>query len=163
EVDARLGRVRVVRVWGGFGAGRIVVPALARSQAEGGILQGISYALYEERRLDPQRGAVLTGGLEDYRILGIGDAPEIEVQLDEVKLDGDALRIGARVTVAALAANATVRAHAPGLAAAAGALATPQIRAVATVGGNLLQRARCWYFRHPTIRCFRSGGDDCPA
>jgi xanthine dehydrogenase YagS FAD-binding subunit len=51
----------------------------------------------------------------------------------------------------------------PALAAAATALATPQIRAAATVGGNLLQRNRCWYYRNPHFSCFQTGGDTCPA
>jgi xanthine dehydrogenase YagS FAD-binding subunit len=34
---------------------------------------------------------------------------------------------------------------------------------MATVGGNLLQRSRCWYFRNPRVRCWLKGGDDCPA
>lgn len=79
EVDTRLGRVRPTRMWAGFGVGNIVSPTLARSQATGGILQAISYALYEERRLDPKHGFLLSAGLEDYRIMGISDAPPIEV------------------------------------------------------------------------------------
>ena len=51
----------------------------------------------------------------------------------------------------------------PGLAAAAGGLATPQIRHLATVGGNLAQRSRCWYFRNPHFDCFKKGGSDCPS
>ena len=76
--------------------------------------------------------------------------------------DGGAT-IGALVTIAKLAADARIEAAYPGLAAAAEALATPQIRRVATVGGNLLQRNRCWYFRHPATSCLKKGGTDCPA
>ncbi len=39
----------------------------------------------------------------------------------------------------------------------------PGLRAVGTVGGELLQRTRCWYYRHPHARCLKRGGDDCPA
>jgi xanthine dehydrogenase YagS FAD-binding subunit len=46
---------------------------------------------------------------------------------------------------------------------AARALATPQIRAIATVGGCLLQRTQCPYFRHPEFECFKKGGATCPA
>ncbi|HTE96063.1 MAG TPA: FAD binding domain-containing protein, partial [Bradyrhizobium sp.] len=42
-------------------------------------------------------------------------------------------------------------------------LATPQIRHLATLGGNLAQRSRCWYFRNPHIACLKKGGSDCPA
>ncbi|MCK9869041.1 FAD binding domain-containing protein [Nocardiopsis dassonvillei] len=51
----------------------------------------------------------------------------------------------------------------PALAATARALATPQVRNAATLGGNLLQRNRCWYLRNPAFDCFQTGGDSCPA
>jgi xanthine dehydrogenase YagS FAD-binding subunit len=69
--------------------------------------------------------------------------------------------VGAGTTVATVAREL---AHDyPALALTAAGLATPQVRAMATVGGNLLQRTRCWYFRHPHTSCFKSGGDSCPA
>lgn len=117
EVDTRLGRLRVLRAWGGFGVGRIVSPALARSQAQGGIIQGISYALYEERRLDPRRGFLLSGGLEDYRIMGIGDLPEIHVHFDETgyeKIRGRSVGLGELVTLAPAAAIGNAVFHATG-------------------------------------------------
>lgn len=116
-VDTRLGRVRVEHVWAGFGVGRIVVPLLARSQAQGGIIQGLSYALYEERRLDPARGGVLTGGLEDYRIIGLGDVPEIDVHFYEGGFDnvtGGAVGLGELVTLATPASLANAVFHATG-------------------------------------------------
>lgn len=70
------------------------------------------------------------------------------------------LRIGAGVPIATLAAD---RRAPSGLAAAAGGLATPQIRAVGTVGGNLYQHVRCWYYRNPQFTCLKSGGSTCPA
>ncbi|MFI6800750.1 FAD binding domain-containing protein [Streptosporangium canum] len=73
------------------------------------------------------------------------------------------VRIGALTTVAELAGDVRLRAAHPGLALTAQALATPQIRAVATVGGNLLQRNRCWYYRNPAFSCHQNGGDSCPA
>jgi len=78
------------------------------------------------------------------------------------ELDGG-LRLGALTTIAALAADPLLRAGYPGLAAAAGGLATPQIRRVATLGGNLAQRNRCWYFRNPNFSCLKTGGEGCPA
>lgn len=83
EVDTRLGRTKVLRSFTGVGAGKILTPALARSQVVGGVTQAISYALYEERRLDPRSGMLLTGGLEDYRIAGLGDVGEAEVHFEE--------------------------------------------------------------------------------
>jgi xanthine dehydrogenase YagS FAD-binding subunit len=72
-------------------------------------------------------------------------------------------RIGALVPMATLASDPRLAAAYPGLALSAGALATPQIRAAGTLGGNLLQRNRCWYYRHPATSCLKKGGDDCPA
>ena len=73
------------------------------------------------------------------------------------------LRIGAYTTIAAIAADRSIAAAYPGIAAAAQGLATPQIRHLATLGGNLAQRSRCWYFRNPHIACLKKGGSDCPA
>jgi xanthine dehydrogenase YagS FAD-binding subunit len=73
-----------------------------------------------------------------------------------------AARIGASTSIATIAADARIARAYPGLAAAAGGLATPQIRNLATVGGNLAQRSRCWYFRNPHFDCYRKGGSDCP-
>ncbi|MFG1941313.1 FAD binding domain-containing protein [Nonomuraea sp. NPDC048826] len=76
--------------------------------------------------------------------------------------DGSA-HLGALTTVAEIARDERLRAAYPALALTAEALATPQIRAVATLGGNLLQRNRCWYFRNPAFSCYQNGGDTCPA
>ena len=73
------------------------------------------------------------------------------------------VRIGSLVRVENVAADPAIRAAYRGLSAAAGGLATPQIRAVATVGGALAQRSRCWYFRQPIFSCFKKGGQSCPA
>jgi xanthine dehydrogenase YagS FAD-binding subunit len=74
-----------------------------------------------------------------------------------------AARIGAFATIAAIGADARIAQAYPGLAAAALGLATPQVRHLATLGGNLAQRSRCWYFRNPHIDCLKKGGADCPA
>jgi xanthine dehydrogenase YagS FAD-binding subunit len=78
------------------------------------------------------------------------------------KADGGA-RIGASVTIAAIASDPRLAAGYPGLAATAAGLATPQIRHLATLGGNLAQRSRCWYYRNPDIVCLKKGGAECPA
>jgi xanthine dehydrogenase YagS FAD-binding subunit len=78
-------------------------------------------------------------------------------------LPDGSVRIGALTTIAALAADQRLRAGYPGLTATAGGLATPQIRAAGTIGGNLLQRNRCWYYRNPRFSCHQTGGDGCPA
>ncbi len=71
------------------------------------------------------------------------------------------LRIGAATTLAALAADPLAAARHPALCDAVGAGASPQIRNVATIGGNLLQRPRCWYFRSAAWHCVRKGGEHC--
>ena len=68
-------------------------------------------------------------------------------ELKSITSDGDMLTIGALATLAEVGENATVRAHAPVLAQACLAAASPQIRNRATLGGNLLQKTRCAYFR----------------
>jgi xanthine dehydrogenase YagR molybdenum-binding subunit len=83
EVDTRLGRTRVLGLWQGLSAGKIVCPELARSQVYGAMVQGLSAALYEERRLDENAGWLTTASLEDYRIAGLGDIPPMEVVFDE--------------------------------------------------------------------------------
>jgi xanthine dehydrogenase YagS FAD-binding subunit len=102
-----------------------------------------------------RRSGVSTGPVVD-----IGHRPELS-RLQ--RADDGGLRIGALVTLAQVAADAEVRAGYPGLAAAAGGLATPQIRRVATVGGSLLQRNRCWYYRNPHTDCVKKTGTHCPA
>jgi xanthine dehydrogenase YagS FAD-binding subunit len=102
----------------------------------------------------------LRSGISSGPPIDLGSLPGLD------RLDWDktgAARIGALVPIAALASDPRLASAYPGLASAAGALATPQIRAVATLGGNLLQRSRCWYYRHPAISCLKKGGDDCPA
>lgn len=76
---------------------------------------------------------------------------------------GEGLEIGALVTLTDLERHAEIRAAHTALAEAAAQAATPQLRNAATLGGNLLQRPRCWYFRSPHLRCWRRGGDACPA
>jgi xanthine dehydrogenase YagS FAD-binding subunit len=71
--------------------------------------------------------------------------------------------IGALVTIDALGSSERVQRDYPALAAPAQTLATPQIRSMGTMGGVLCQHTRCWYYRHPHLRCFKNGGDSCPA
>ena len=102
EVDTWLGHVRVLNVHTGIAVGRIAAPALARSQATGSVIQGIGYALYEARETDARSGHVLTSNLEDYRIPGIADTPEIDVHFDEAGFEhvmGGSAGIGEVATV----------------------------------------------------------------
>ena len=83
--------------------------------------------------------------------------------LDQIREEGTGLHIGPMVTLDSLEKNDIVRARYTALAEAAGAAATPHIRNVATVGGNILQRPRCWYFRSEQFHCLRKGGGVCYA
>lgn len=78
EVDTETGRVRVLRVVAAHDSGRIINPRLAESQVEGGIIQGIGYALFEERALDGSLGVPLNPTLHDYKIPTLADLPRIE-------------------------------------------------------------------------------------
>jgi xanthine dehydrogenase YagS FAD-binding subunit len=68
--------------------------------------------------------------------------------LGDVRLDKSAMQLGALVTLAQIEQHADIRSHYRALAEAAAHAATPQVRNAATIGGNLLQRPRCWYFRN---------------
>lgn len=76
---------------------------------------------------------------------------------------GGKLRIEATATLAEIAASPEVRRLAPVLAQAVEWAASPQVRNVATAAGNLLQRPRCWYYRHDQFDCLKKGGPMCYA
>lgn len=79
EVDVETGRVRVLRVVAAHDSGRIINPRLAESQLEGGILQGLGFALFEERVVDGASGLPLNPTMHDYKIPTLADLPAIEV------------------------------------------------------------------------------------
>jgi xanthine dehydrogenase YagS FAD-binding subunit len=96
--------------------------------------------------------------LEPPRVVDLKRIPG----LDEVAASGDgSLRIGALVTLARVAAHAGIRKTHPALARACAEAASPQVRNVATIGGNVLQRPRCWYYRLESYKCVKKGGDLC--
>jgi xanthine dehydrogenase YagS FAD-binding subunit len=106
--------------------------------------------------------------LSERRRSGVSRGPIVDIAPtpDMIGIAWDAsgaARIGASTTIAAIAADARLVAGYPGIAAAANGLATPQIRHIATLGGNLAQRSRCWYYRNPHIDCLKKGGSACPA
>ena len=98
------------------------------------------------------------GLLEPKRVVNLRAVSELGRIVEEK--DGS-VRIGATVTLAQLAAHPAIRARYRALAQAAGNSASPQLRNVATLGGNLLQRPRCWYFRSFEHHCARKGGQTC--
>jgi xanthine dehydrogenase YagS FAD-binding subunit len=114
------------------------------------------------------KAIVKAGGIDLMDRLKEGlDAPSRLVNirvisgLDYVKEESGWLRIGPMTTLAAIAEHPLIRQRYTALADAALKAATPQIRNMATVGGNLLQRPRCWYFRSDQFHCLRKGGDRC--
>jgi xanthine dehydrogenase YagR molybdenum-binding subunit len=78
EVDVETGVVRVLRIVAVHDAGRIINPVLAESQLHGGIIQGLGYALFEERQIDRELGVPLNTNLHDYRIPTMADIPAID-------------------------------------------------------------------------------------
>jgi xanthine dehydrogenase YagS FAD-binding subunit len=81
--------------------------------------------------------------------------------LDRIEADETGLRLGALAPLADIAAHAVIRGTWSALAEGAGSAATPQIRSAGTLGGNLCQRPRCWYFRSEDFHCRKKGGEDC--
>jgi len=96
--------------------------------------------------------------LEPPRVVDIKRIPG----LDAIKVEADgSLKIRAIATLAKVAGHEAVRKTHPALARACGEAASPQIRNVATIGGNVLQRPRCWYYRLESYKCVKKGGDVC--
>jgi xanthine dehydrogenase YagS FAD-binding subunit len=84
--------------------------------------------------------------------------------LDRIAAEPDgSLRIGPLATLAEVAASPAVLATHAALAEACGDAASPQVRNVATLAGNVLQRPRCWYYRLESYKCLKKGGDVCYA
>ena len=90
--------------------------------------------------------------------------------LCDIACTEDTLSIGAMTTLSALASSELISRHCPALAAAALSVASPQIRNMGTLGGNLCQNTRCWYYRYPArlnggspLMCPRKGGGACLA
>jgi xanthine dehydrogenase YagR molybdenum-binding subunit len=109
EVDSWTGVVRATRVLALHDCGRVMNPLTLRSQINGGVILGTSYALMEERVLDNDLGRMLNPNLESYKILGALDVPEIEVVLTEVHTGANntgAVGIGEPATIPTAAAIA---------------------------------------------------------
>lgn len=122
------------------------------------------------RLLSSERHTAIAGGVDVIDLLKLDIiAPATLVNLKNLpELHGiepgsRGLRIGALVTLHEAAEHPFIREHYTAVANAAREAATPQIRNLGTVGGNLLQRPRCWYFRHPDVHCLKKGGDRCYA
>lgn len=88
--------------------------------------------------------------------------------LDYIEEDEKGLKIGAAAKLGDIASSPLVKEGYNALADAAKSVATPLVRNLATIGGNLCQEVRCWYYRYPDeiggrIKCLRKGGDTCNA
>ena len=111
--------------------------------------------------------AILAGGtdvldrikerlLEPRRVVNIKGIPE----LGGIR-NGNGLTIGPLTTMSVLASDDRIAKSYPVLQEAAHAVATPQLRNMGTLGGNLCQRPRCWYYRNSDTPCLKSGGAKC--
>ncbi len=83
--------------------------------------------------------------------------------LSGIKEGGNAVTLGAGAKLAELAAHPLLKKEFPALTESAGDIGGPQIRNMGTLGGNLCQRNRCWYFRDEHVHCLLKGGDKCYA
>jgi xanthine dehydrogenase YagR molybdenum-binding subunit len=117
EVDVETGVARVERVVAVHDCGRPINPLAIESQIHGGIIQGLSYALYENRVLDRKSGAMLNANFETYKIAGSREVPRIEIHLIEEyrgRSSTDAGGIGEPATVATAGAIANAIHNATG-------------------------------------------------
>ncbi len=115
------------------------------------------------------RGWLVGGGQDTYGWLkdrakttdALIDLSGID-SLRGIRQDGDTLEIGAMTTLTEVAENPLVRGQFSLLAEASGIVASPQIRNIGTIGGNVSQDVRCWYYRRG-LSCYRAGGNLCYA
>jgi xanthine dehydrogenase YagS FAD-binding subunit len=120
--------------------------------------------------LAADRGRFLAGGID---VLGEMKeyiaSPPVLVNVKDLPATRDittgkgSWTIGANVTISEIEQHAELKRVFPGLQQAAAEVGSPQIRNVATVGGNLAQHSRCWYYRHRDIHCLKKGGSTCYA
>ena len=103
------------------------------------------------------RGEYAVRAIETYeaylKSTAASDQAQIELRLGELRKS--------LATLAQVASHPRITQLLPALSAAASGAATPQVRQLATVGGNLMQRPRCWYFRSAEYQCLKKGGGEC--
>jgi xanthine dehydrogenase YagR molybdenum-binding subunit len=110
-VDTETGVVKVERVVAVHDCGRPINPKLIESQIIGGVIQGVSYSLYEDRRLDGATGVQLNANIDQYKIVGARETPRVEVHIIEQigrqsSTDARGVAEPANVATAAAVANA---------------------------------------------------------
>ena len=102
-------------------------------------------------------GEIKQGTVRSSRLVGLQSIDNLRGMLFHER----GLLIGAMTTIAEVAEDEHIRSRYAVLAEACDTVATPQIRNVGTLGGNLCQRPRCWYYRSPLFDCLKKGGDKC--
>jgi xanthine dehydrogenase YagS FAD-binding subunit len=116
-------------------------------------------------------GAVSMGGGTDLLVTIAEEISRPDVLIDLRTIPGNAaiseatgggIRIGSATRIHDIARDPLVRAKYPALAESCDVVATPALRHMGTIGGNLCQRPRCWYFRRG-VPCLKNGGTICPA
>src|SRR5260370_9728917 len=127
-------------------------------------------SLASARDLLGENGRYLAGGIdllaemkeyiaEPKVLVNIKSLPD----LSKIEPGAQVWTIGSNVTVAEIENHQKLKEVFPGLQQAAAEVGSQQIRNVATVGGNLAQHSRCWYYRHRDTLCLKKGGDLCYA
>ena len=96
------------------------------------------------------------------KVVSLRDIPELK----GVAVEDGKLKVGAMTTLAELTESETVASAVPALAEAAHSVATPLVRGIGTIGGNICQDVRCWFYRYPNeiggrLDCARKGGAEC--
>src|SRR5690606_9242811 len=130
----------------------------ARSQAEA--LAALSTAT--RGRIVPLAGGQdLVGLMKDYIVQPDGLSKDMSLPAVTTGPSQGQAAIGAAARLADVAAPEGLARAYPAMAEAAGSVGTPQIRNLGTVGGNLMQRPRCWYFRNEEFHCLKKGGARC--
>jgi xanthine dehydrogenase YagS FAD-binding subunit len=125
----------------------------------------------ERGRALPMAGGMdLLGLMKDYivspeRIVNLKnlDRTIVVESAGQARQGSAGIRIGAAAKLVDVIGHAEIRRHYPALTMAAEEVGTPQIRNMGTVGGNLMQRPRCWYFRNEEFHCLKKGGSRCYA
>ena len=119
EIDTWTGLVAVKRMLGVQDCGLVIAKKLAESQVLGAMIQGVSYALHEQRRMDQRSGRMLNGDFLRYKIAGSEDLPELECHMHSIAIGHNsvgAAGLGEPPSVAAAAAIANAVFHALGIA-----------------------------------------------
>jgi xanthine dehydrogenase YagS FAD-binding subunit len=123
------------------------------------------------------KARVTAGGTDLLGVLKseiLADYPEVVINLktisglDGIETDAGEVRIGALTRLADIADSAVVKKNCPALALSAASVGSPELRNMGTIGGNLCQDTRCWYYRYPDkmggrVPCYRKGKGPCHA